>query len=150
MLADMTPEPTSNVPSDRRIPSVTPELESMRLVRPAPGRPATLLVALFGVGALWACFRPRPARKAKDLPDMPTLAGRRGLPPDPGHRSVVHRESPAAALPRTRGLPDVERQDGRLHEGRPRSSRVTPSPDRRTRPGRHSVTPTRGRFARPR
>ena len=41
---------------------------------------------------------------------------------------VVHREPPAAALPRARGLPDVERQDGRLHQDRPRSGGVSQPP----------------------
>ena len=41
--------------------------------------------------------------------------------PDP---TVVHREPPATALAGARGLPDVERQDRRLHEDRPRSGGV--------------------------
>ena len=44
--------------------------------------------------------------------------------PRPGDRSVLHREPPAPALPGARGLPDVERQDRRLHEDRPRSGGV--------------------------
>jgi uncharacterized membrane protein len=59
---------------------------SAAAAEPKPGQmtcqvrgPATLLVVLLGVGALWVWSRPRPPHKVKHRPDMPTLAGRRGL-----------------------------------------------------------------------
>jgi uncharacterized membrane protein len=61
------------------MPAAAPELEPGRIARQAPGRHATILVVLLGVGALWAWSRPRPAHNEKRRPDMPTLAGGRGL-----------------------------------------------------------------------
>ena len=76
----MTLDRTSNVPyrPDRTVPSAAPDT-SGRITRQGPGRSATLLVVLLGVGAAWAWSRPRPAHRAKRRPDMPTLAGGRGL-----------------------------------------------------------------------
>ena len=76
----MTLDPTSNVPygRDRTIPPAAPDSPG-RITRQGPGRSATLLVVLLGVGAAWAWSRPRPAHRAKRRPDMPTLAGGRGL-----------------------------------------------------------------------
>ena len=85
---------------------MAPELESARLARPAPGRPATLLVALLGVGALWVWSRPRPARKAKRRPDMPTLAGGRGLHVE---RTVTVQRSPDEAYRAWRDLESLPR-----------------------------------------
>jgi uncharacterized membrane protein len=48
-------------------------------------------VVLLGVGALWVWSRPRPAHKEKRRPDMPTLAGGRGLHVE---RAVTVQRSP--------------------------------------------------------
>jgi uncharacterized membrane protein len=77
----MTPEPTSTIPypTGRTVLSAAaPEPGPGQVTRHASG-PATLLVVLLGVGGLWVWSRPRPPHKAKRRPDMPTLAGGRGL-----------------------------------------------------------------------
>jgi hypothetical protein len=81
MIPNRAPEWTPHV-SDRRdprIPSAATEHGLRHITRPAPVRSATVLVVLLGVGALWAWSRPRSEHKAKRRPDMPTLAGGRGL-----------------------------------------------------------------------
>jgi uncharacterized membrane protein len=81
MAPDMTAEPTSNVPylTGRTVLSAAaPEPGPGRVPRQTRG-PATLLVVLLGVGALWVWSRPRPPHTAKRRPNMPTLAGGRGL-----------------------------------------------------------------------
>ena len=88
------------------MPSGAPELESARLARPGPGRPATLLVVLLGVGALWVWSRPRPALKRKRRPDMPTLAGGRGLHVE---RTVTVQRSPDEAYRAWRDLESLPR-----------------------------------------
>ena len=81
-------------------------------------------MALLGVGALWVWFRPRPARKGKRRPDMPTLAGGRGL-----HvaRTVTVQRSPDEAYRAWRDLESLPR----LLPGHLLS--VTSSESRRTR-----------------
>ena len=77
MTPDMTPERTSTVPypTGRTVRSAAREPGLGRVTRQASG-PAALLVVR---GALWVWSRPRPPRTAKRRPDMPTLAGGRGL-----------------------------------------------------------------------
>ena len=93
MTPHETHEPTSNAPyaRARTMASAAPELGAGRSVQKAPGRPATLLVVLLGVGAVWAWSRPRPPHKAKRRPDMPTLARGRGLHVE---RTVTVQRSP--------------------------------------------------------
>jgi uncharacterized membrane protein len=73
------------------MPSAAPDLGPERIAQQGPGRAATLLVALLGVGALWVWSRPRFAHKDKRRPDMPTLAGGRGLHVE---RAVTVQRSP--------------------------------------------------------
>jgi uncharacterized membrane protein len=75
----MTLERITHVPSGPTIPSAAPELGAGQVDRQAPGRNATLLVVLLGVGALLVWSRPRATGKAKRRPDMPTLTEGRGL-----------------------------------------------------------------------
>jgi len=72
----------------------------------APGRNATLLVVLIGVGALWAWSRQRPAAKGKRRPDMPTLAAGRGLHVE---RTVTMQQSPDEAYRAWRDLESLPR-----------------------------------------
>ena len=111
MTADLTPDSTANVPyaRERTLSSAVPELESAPLAGPGPVRPAILLVALLGLGALWFWSRPRLAHNTKRRPDMPTLAGGRGLhvertatvqrPPDEVYRAWSDFESLPRLLP---------------------------------------------------
>ena len=87
----MTLERAAHVPSGRTSLSAAPELGPGRIARQAPGRNATLLVVLLGVGALWVWSQPRPESRAKRRPDMPTLAGGRGLHVE---RTVTVQRSP--------------------------------------------------------
>jgi uncharacterized membrane protein len=81
MTPDMIPEQTSNTPHGRggARGAAAPELETAGIAHQASGRSATLLVVLLGVGAMWAWSRPRPTRPGKRRPDMPALAGGRGV-----------------------------------------------------------------------
>jgi uncharacterized membrane protein len=103
----MTLDPTSNVPygRDRTIPPAAPD-SSGWITRQGPGRSATLLVVLLGVGAAWAWSRPRPAHRAKRRPDMPTLAGGRGLHVE---RTVTVQPSPDEAYGAWRDLESLPR-----------------------------------------
>ena len=104
MSQDMTP---SNIPYGRglRIPSEA-EFESARHERPVSGRHATVLAVLLGIGALWVWSRPRSARKAKRRPDMPTLAGGRGLHVE---RTVTVQRTPDEAYRAWRDLESLPR-----------------------------------------
>src|SRR6185503_5128493 len=71
----------------------------------------------------------RGLRQGSDLPhgsDPRPPVPPAAAPADPGSgdRPVLHREPPAPALAGARGLSDVERQNRRLHEDRPRSGGV--------------------------
>jgi uncharacterized membrane protein len=103
----MTLDRTSNVPygRDRTIPSAAPDT-SGRITRQGPGRSATLLVVLLGVGAAWAWTRPRLAHGAKRRPDMPTLAGGRGLHVE---RTVTVQSSPDEVYGAWRDLESLSR-----------------------------------------
>ena len=79
---------------------------SGQITRQGPGRSATLLVVLLGVGAAWAWSRPRPAHRAKRRPDMPTLAGGRGLHVE---RTVTVQRSPDDAYGAWRDLESLPR-----------------------------------------
>jgi uncharacterized membrane protein len=75
-----TPDPTSTVPypTGPTVLSAAPEHKPGRVTHQTRG-PATLLVVLLGASALWIWTRPRTPHAAKRRPDMPTLAGGRGL-----------------------------------------------------------------------
>jgi uncharacterized membrane protein len=101
MTPDMT-DFTSNVPvqHSRTIPSAAAQRG------PAPGPPAALLVLVLGVGTLWAWSRRRPAATAKRRPDMPTLAGGRGLHVE---RTVTVQRSPDEVYRAWRDLESLPR-----------------------------------------
>ena len=63
-------------------------------------------MALLGVGALWVWSRPRQALKGKRRPDMPTLAGGRGLHVE---RTVTVQGSPDEAYRAWRDLESLPR-----------------------------------------
>ena len=116
MTPDLTPDPMPYRPYPHEL--------SGRPSRPVSGRPTALLVALLGMGALWAWSRPRLARKRKRRPDMPTLAGRRGLHVE---RTVTIQRSPDEVYRAWRDLESLPR----LLPGYLVS--VTPARDGRTR-----------------
>jgi uncharacterized membrane protein len=126
MTPHMTPEPTSNVPymTGRTVPSAEAPEPGPGWVTRQASRPSTLLVVLLGVGALWMWSRPRPPRKAKRRPDMPTLAGGRGLHVE---RTVTIQRSPDEVYRAWRDLESFPR----LLPGYLVS--VTPAGDGRTR-----------------
>jgi len=102
----MTPHRNSNVPDqgDRRIPSPGSHLGGG--AARTPGRDVRLLVVLIGAGALWAWSRQRPAPKSKRRPDMPTLAGGRGLHVE---RTVTVQQSPDEVYHAWRDLESLPR-----------------------------------------
>jgi uncharacterized membrane protein len=85
--------------------AAAPESGSGRITRQASG-PATLLVVLLGVGALWVWSRPRPPHTAKRRSDMPTLAGGRGLHVE---RTVTIQRSPDEVYRAWRDLESLPR-----------------------------------------
>jgi uncharacterized membrane protein len=102
----MTLERTEHLPSGQTIPAAVSEPARGRIAREARGRNATILVVILGVATLWAWSRPRPAPKAKRRPDMPTLAGGRGLHVE---RTVTMQQSPDEVYRAWRDLESLPR-----------------------------------------
>lgn len=120
----MTLERTEHLPSARTIRSAVSELTRGRIAGEAPGRNGTILVVILGAAAIWAWSRSRPAPKAKRRPDMPTLAGGRGLHVE---RTMTVQREPGEVYLAWRDLESLPR----LLPGYLAS--VTPSGDGRTR-----------------
>lgn len=85
--------------------AAAPEAGPGRVTRQARDA-ATLLGVLLGVGALWVWSRPRSSHKAKRRPDMPTLAGGRGLHVE---RTVTVQRSPDECYRAWRDLESLPR-----------------------------------------